>query len=214
MKITEAYELIFKEPHTFTTEEIEFDPSELVDGITLAMHWIAKHKSLPQKELLHSPEIKDMHGYTCAMHWIDCVHTFPPKELLHDPSITDKFKRTCAMHWIDCVKTPPPQEFYHDPTMKDWCGRTCAMYWIKYVKTLPPKEWMHDPALGRHTCAMYWIHHVKNEPIPPELLQIKVKHVLCIGFNIDIHFLRRKYFMTHRYKINKVKHVLHTGLCV
>lgn len=77
MKLEEAYETISRCSYNFSPEEIEFDVSKLINYETLAMHWIKKHKTLPPKELLHEPSIKDIVGYTCAMHWIVNVGTLP-----------------------------------------------------------------------------------------------------------------------------------------
>ena len=105
MKLEDAYETVSEWPYNFSS-----DVSNPINDETLAMYWIKKHKTLPPKELLHEPSIKDADGCTCAMHWIVNVGGNPPQEIRHDPSLQNRELKTCAMLWIEHVKTLPPPE--------------------------------------------------------------------------------------------------------
>lgn len=145
-------------------------------GRTPAMLWIMDEKTLPPKELIHDPTIRDMNDQTCAMYWLKYVKTVPPPELLHDPSIHDQYGGTCLKYWIIYTNEENiPQCLLHDPA---WQGdgddfSTAAMTWISFRKTLPPKCLLHDPRLWDRegdTCASRWKYDVRTEPIPDELL--------------------------------------------
>ena len=96
MNVDEIYERIQRCPYYFDEDDLKgFNPEDSIligdyeDGDLLCcdtpmIAWIRKWHTLPQKELLHDPLIRDASNRTPAMVWIEECKSLPPMELLHN----------------------------------------------------------------------------------------------------------------------------------
>ena len=183
MKLQEAYNIIKQSRHIFTPREIsrfEFKISDLVSVDyplyeTLAHLWIRLYKSLPQKELIPSPNVFDSYNHNCAATWIITCKTIPPPELMPyniSNAIYSYSNDTLEMLWVRVCHTLPPPLLQHNSTIMNGFGYTCAMIWIKECRTIPPDELLHASYIKNkygETCADIWANEIGGN-IPPVLL--------------------------------------------